>query len=232
MKHNYYAYDANGNVSDVINGDSGAIYVHYKYSPFGETVVQAGDAQILAQNPYAFSTKYRNHMAGLYYYGHRFNNPLTGRWINRDPLGDFVVNHQYFKDKTNDEARNLYRSSLSPLYLFAHNNPETRFDPFGLDDSLSNPSCCYFEEGFTWLQNIASEAERIEREEFSDYGDPFGGDYRHCLAGCILVRSHGAAIAACGLRYWDSNETDPADSAAGWSGYRGAMSRKRPANPV
>jgi RHS repeat-associated protein len=83
----FYAYDANGNVADVINGDTGAIAAHYEYSPFGETVVQAGDAQVLALNPYAFSTKYLDRETSLYYYGHRFYNPLLGRWVSRGPTG-------------------------------------------------------------------------------------------------------------------------------------------------
>ena len=44
---NIYSYDAKGNVSDIINGDTGVIAAHYEYSPFGETVVQAGDAQVV-----------------------------------------------------------------------------------------------------------------------------------------------------------------------------------------
>jgi RHS repeat-associated protein len=83
----FYAYDANGNVSDIVNCDSGAIDAHYEYSPFGEVVVQAGDAQVLALNPYAFSTKYLDYETTLYYYGLRYNNPEIGRWVNRDPMG-------------------------------------------------------------------------------------------------------------------------------------------------
>jgi len=96
----FYAYDANGNVSDVINGDTGAIAAHYEYSPFGETVVQAGDAQVLALNPYAFSTKYLDRETSLYYYGQRFYNSQLGRWLSRDHIEEqgglnvyaFVIN--------------------------------------------------------------------------------------------------------------------------------------------
>lgn len=110
----FYAYDANGNVSDVINVDSGAIAAHYEYSPFGETVVQAGDAQVLALNPYAFSTKYLDHETTLYYYGLRFYTPETGRWLSRDP-----INKKH-------ASRNLYR--------FVSNRPSGRIDPYGAED--------------------------------------------------------------------------------------------------
>jgi RHS repeat-associated protein len=107
---NIYSYDAKGNVSDIINGDTGVIAAHYEYSPFGETVVQAGDAQVLALNPYAFSTKYLDRETTLYYYGHRFYNPLLGRWQKRDPIGEM--------------------GGLN-LYGFVGNNPLLRIDYFG-----------------------------------------------------------------------------------------------------
>ncbi len=38
-------------------------------------------------NPFRFNTKYLDEETGLYYYGYRFYNPTTGRWLNQDPLG-------------------------------------------------------------------------------------------------------------------------------------------------
>jgi hypothetical protein len=43
----FYPHDANGNVSDVISEDTEAMYAHSEYILFGETVVQAGDAQAI-----------------------------------------------------------------------------------------------------------------------------------------------------------------------------------------
>jgi RHS repeat-associated protein len=39
-------------------------------------------------NPFMFSTKYYDWETGLYYYGYRYYNPSTGRWLSRDPLGE------------------------------------------------------------------------------------------------------------------------------------------------
>jgi RHS repeat-associated protein len=36
-------------------------------------------------NPFMFSTKFYDWETGLYYYGHRYYNPSTGRWLSRDP---------------------------------------------------------------------------------------------------------------------------------------------------
>jgi RHS repeat-associated protein len=38
--------------------------------------------------PFRFSTKFTDNETGLYYYGHRFNDPLDGRWLSRDPIGE------------------------------------------------------------------------------------------------------------------------------------------------
>src|SRR5690606_33760065 len=35
-----------------------------------------------------FSTKPLDATTGLYYYGYRFYDPVTGRWPSRDPIGE------------------------------------------------------------------------------------------------------------------------------------------------
>ncbi len=49
--------------------------------------------------------------AGMYYYGYRFYDPLTQRWVNRDPIGEVA-------------DRNLYR--------LVYNSPINFVDPDGL----------------------------------------------------------------------------------------------------
>jgi RHS repeat-associated protein len=39
-----------------------------------------------AINPFRFSTKYEDPETSLLYYGYRFYNPSTGRWLSRDPI--------------------------------------------------------------------------------------------------------------------------------------------------
>jgi RHS repeat-associated protein len=39
-------------------------------------------------NPIRFSTKYTDPESSLLYYGYRYYNPSTGRWMNRDPMGE------------------------------------------------------------------------------------------------------------------------------------------------
>lgn len=80
----YPTYDGNGNVSEYLN-ISGTVVAHFEYDPFGNAVVNTDATN---QYTYRFSTKPFDVETGLYYYGYRYYDPLTGRWLNRDPIGE------------------------------------------------------------------------------------------------------------------------------------------------
>lgn len=81
----FYSFDGNGNVSELIN-ISGSVIAHYEYGPFGQVVSATGaDA---ASNRYQFSSKWQDEESGFNYYGYRFYNPETGRWVSRDTIGE------------------------------------------------------------------------------------------------------------------------------------------------
>jgi len=103
------AYDGNGNVMAMINTATGEPQARFEYDPFGREVRATGPA--LAHAKFRFSSKYFDVESGLSYYGYRYYNPETGRWLNRDPIG---------------EAGGIN------LYGFVVNDPLNRFDPFGL----------------------------------------------------------------------------------------------------
>jgi RHS repeat-associated protein len=77
------AYDGNGNVTQYIR-TNGTIASHYEYDPFGTLTRRTGTPNNRLQ--YRFSTKPRDTISGLYYYGYRWYDPLTGRWPSRDPI--------------------------------------------------------------------------------------------------------------------------------------------------
>jgi len=58
----------------------------YDYSPFGETLTQAGE--MAEEFSFRFSTKYWDKEISLYNYGFRPCSPSQGGWINRDPIGE------------------------------------------------------------------------------------------------------------------------------------------------
>lgn len=76
--------DANGNVSALVDGSDGTLSAEYGYGPFGEPTKTIGS--MAKKNPFRFSTKYTDNETGLVYYGFRYYDPETGRWLNRDPI--------------------------------------------------------------------------------------------------------------------------------------------------
>jgi RHS repeat-associated protein len=117
----FVAYDGNGNVAALADAANGTVAARYEYGPFAEPIRVSGsmaDAQ-----PIRFSTKYTDRESDLLYYGYRYYNPSTGRWLNRDPLQE---------------------EGGSNLYGFVGNDPPRLIDGDGRDIRLipSLPTLC------------------------------------------------------------------------------------------
>lgn len=82
----FAAYDGNGNVAGLLQASDGAVTASYEYGAFGELIRSSGP--LAEANPVRFSTKYLDAETGLSYYGYRYYDSSTGRWLNRDPLGE------------------------------------------------------------------------------------------------------------------------------------------------
>jgi RHS repeat-associated protein len=111
------AYDGNGNVMAMVRADMGSVEAHYDYSPFGQCLTSTGS--YAQENPFRFSTKYQDSETGLLYFGYRYYNADTGRWINRDPIQEFGGMN---------------------LYGYVENGPVTFYDYLGLECCKN---CCH-----------------------------------------------------------------------------------------
>ncbi len=107
------AMDANGNIIEYTDGSGTNIVAHYVYNAYGELIDSDGSKK--ADFVFRFSTKCFDSETDLYYYGFRYYNPETGRWINRDPSEE--------------------KGGLN-LYGFVQNNPYNNFDFLGMK------TCC------------------------------------------------------------------------------------------
>ncbi len=83
----FVGYDGNGNVSGLVSTTNGTTSANYEYGPFGETIRAEGPAT--SSSPCRFSTKFTDDESDLDYYGHRYYNSCTGRWLTRDPIGEW-----------------------------------------------------------------------------------------------------------------------------------------------
>jgi len=82
----YPVTDANGNITDYVDGDGNNV-AHREFDAYGNTVVASG--AMVNEFHFWFSSKYLDE-TGLIYYGYRTYSPQTGRWTSRDPLGEIT----------------------------------------------------------------------------------------------------------------------------------------------
>jgi RHS repeat-associated protein len=113
----FTAYDGNGNVVALLKASDGTLSATYEYGPFGELIRASGPMARL--NPIRFSTKYTDDESDLVYYGFRYYNQSTGRWLGHDPIEE-------------RGGRNLFS--------FANNRPLTHIDRDGRDILVLPPA--------------------------------------------------------------------------------------------
>ena len=130
----YYCQNAIGSVV-ALTDHTGAVVETYKYLAFGqEEVYSASGTQLAASaygNPYRFQGRWRNSAEGsrLYNFRARMYDPLTGRFINRDPIGVWGDRRQF--------GNGYSAFGANPLN---HQDPFGLYDPYGMDPMGDAPS--------------------------------------------------------------------------------------------
>jgi RHS repeat-associated protein len=129
----FVAYDGNGNVTTLVDADTGEASARYEYGPFGEVIRADGTAA--KGNPFRFSTKYTDPETRLLYYGYRYYSPSVGRWPNRDPIGEpsFEARRNVLPSLGWSSHRPAELAEGPNLYVYVGNNAIDRIDPLGLD---------------------------------------------------------------------------------------------------
>jgi RHS repeat-associated protein len=136
-KQYYYHGDHLGSAELVTDG-KGEIYEHLEYTPYGELWVDHAVSGVGDNGtPFRFTGKEMDAETGLYYYGARYLDPRTGRWLSVDPaMGEYIP-----LAPISDNARK-YNGSLPGMggifnivnlhvYHYAGNNPVVMVDPDG-----------------------------------------------------------------------------------------------------
>ena len=154
----FYAFDGNKNVSDVFYRlTSNGIGAHYDYAPFGTTTRTLRDSSasfdIVALNPFRFSSEHYDSELDLVYYNYRHYSPSLGRFLSRDPIEE-------------QGGWNLYAISMNNmvsvidllgLEWFPGTSPWVRYECCGGKKYSTFSSCCISSAG---KQTIHSRKEK------------------------------------------------------------------------
>jgi len=106
--------DHNGTIHALVDADTGQVVAQYEYSPFGALISESHPASGVQfpVSPFLFQSKYYDAETGLYYFGYRYYDPASTKWLSRDPKGE---------------------SGGLNLTCFCGNDPVNGSDPLGLD---------------------------------------------------------------------------------------------------
>jgi RHS repeat-associated protein len=110
MKQYLPLTDGLGSVCGLIDATDGSLAAEYDYDPYGGPVIERGIAADAC--PFRHRTRYYDSESWLYYYGYRYYDPSTTKWISKDPLGE---------------------AGGWNLTCFCDNDPVNNFDPTGLE---------------------------------------------------------------------------------------------------
>jgi RHS repeat-associated protein len=166
----YYHTDHLGS-AQLVTDYSGNVYEHIEYTPYGELWIEE-KSDSFDKIPFRFTGKEFDEETGNYYYGARYLDPRTSRWISADPaLGDYlpVVPDS---DKARNHNQNLpglggvFNIVNIALYHYAGNNPVKYTDPTGKDTfhcdkwwgskvhGVVGPYIedLLYKQGYTWVQ--------------------------------------------------------------------------------
>jgi RHS repeat-associated protein len=115
----YYGYDGQGNVRQLTNS-AGVVTDTYDYDAYGNLVNHTGTTP----NVYLYRGERYDPDMGLYYMCGRWYNPLTGRFMSRDP------NEECCSNSIPEAAKNKY--------IYADSDPVNRVDPSGRSTAVED----------------------------------------------------------------------------------------------
>ena len=105
----YPLTDVQGTIWGYVDADN-SIVAQFEYDAWGNTLSATSSVPALARNRYRFQCREWSAATGLVNFRARWYDPVTGRWLSKDPIG--------------------LNGGLN-LYAFCGNDPANSLDPFG-----------------------------------------------------------------------------------------------------
>ena len=130
----------------LVTNQEGQLYERLEYTHYGEIWVEHQYNTVESSLPYRFTGKELDSETGFYYYGARYLDPRTSRWISADPaMGDYIpsapVNDDAKKRNGNLPGQGgVFNLVNLHVYHYAGNNPVKYVDPTGETGSFPDGS--------------------------------------------------------------------------------------------
>ena len=134
----YYYHGDHLRSSQLVTDSKGNMYEHLEYTPYGELWVDHSVSGAgVNPTPFRFTGKELDTETGLYYYGARYLDPKTSRWISADPAMAEYIPGAPINDEAKKRNGNLpgqggvFNVVNMHVYHYAGNNPVKYMDPDG-----------------------------------------------------------------------------------------------------
>jgi RHS repeat-associated protein len=139
-EHQYWYHSDHLGSAQLTTTGSGELHERAEYTPYGEIWVEHKYNLAEGSLPYRFTGKELDGETGYYYYGARYLDPRTSRWISTDPaMGEYIPSAP-----VDDEARKrngnlpgmggVFNVVNMHVYHYAGNNPVKMIDPDGREN--------------------------------------------------------------------------------------------------
>jgi RHS repeat-associated protein len=91
QQRQYFYHSDHLGSAQLVTDYQGKQYEHIEYTPYGELWIEIMEQNDQIDIPYRFTGKQRDTETGLYYFGARYLDARTSRWLSTDPaLGDYI----------------------------------------------------------------------------------------------------------------------------------------------
>jgi len=134
----YFYHSDHLGSAQVVTNYEGKIHERLEYTPYGELWIDwKSETALEDKTPFRFTGKEMDAETGLYYYGARYLDPKTSRWLSGDPaMGEYFPSAPV-NDETRKRNQNLpgqggvFNHVNLHAYHYAGNNPVKYVDPDG-----------------------------------------------------------------------------------------------------
>jgi len=134
----YFYHSDHLGSAQVVTNSEGKIHERLEYTPYGELWIDwKSETALEDKTPFRFTGKEMDAETGFYYYGARYMDPKTSRWISTDPaMGEYIpsapVNDEAKKRNGNLPGQGgVFNYVNLHVYHYAGNNPVKYVDPDG-----------------------------------------------------------------------------------------------------